>query len=53
MREISEEEVKGACAAFVIAHPDCGDDVEFGRLADNLVCHCALHEETLTYRVRG
>ncbi len=52
MREISEEEVEGACAAFVIAHPDCSDAVEFGRLADNLVCYCALHDETLTYRVQ-
>lgn len=52
MREITEEEVDGAMAAFVMAHEGCGkDSVEFGRLADNLVCYCALHDEALTYRV--
>lgn len=52
LREISEEEVEGAAGAFIMAHPDCGDDVEIGRIADVLVCHCEPHGETLTYRVR-
>jgi hypothetical protein len=51
MREIAEEGVEGAAAAFIMAHPDCGDDIEIGRVADCLVCHCAHHDETLTYRV--
>lgn len=51
MSEIQEEEVEGRCAAFLIAHEGCGDAVEFGRLADNLICYCAHHDETLTYLV--
>jgi hypothetical protein len=52
LRKISEEEVDGAIAAFVMAHEGCGEAVEFGRLADNLVCYCASHDETVTYVVR-
>jgi hypothetical protein len=52
MREITGDEVEGACAAFLIAHEGCGGAVEFGKLADTLICHCAIHDETLTYRVR-
>lgn len=51
MKEITEDQVDGAMAAFLVAHEDCGEAVEFGRLADNLVCFCALHDETLTYQV--
>jgi hypothetical protein len=52
LREIAEDEDEGAAAAFIMAHPDCGDDLEIGRVADVLVCHCAAHAETLTYAVQ-
>ncbi len=52
LRKITEDEVEGAAGAFIMAHPDCGDDIEIGRVADVLVCHCARHDETLTYAVQ-
>lgn len=48
-RRITEEEVPLACAAFVMAHEGCGEDVELAKLADTLVCYCDLCNDLRTF----
>lgn len=48
---ITEEEVCLACAAFLIAHEGCGEDVELAKLADILVCYCDLCNDMRTFCV--
>ena len=46
---ISRDEVPAVLAAFLLAHPDCPDAVEFTRLADTLVCFCEVCGDLRTY----
>ena len=48
---IAEGEVPLACAAFLMAHEGCGEDVELARLADTLVCYCRLCNDLRTFVV--
>lgn len=40
-------------AAFLITHEDHRETVEFGQLANTLLCYCGVCNETLTYRITG
>ncbi len=50
-RRITEEEVLLACAAFLMAHEGCGEDVELAKLADTLVCYCDRCNDLRTFVV--
>lgn len=50
-REITEEQVDLASAAFLMAHEGCGDAVEFAWLAGTLVCYCGRCDELRTYMI--
>jgi hypothetical protein len=48
---ITEEEVPLACAAFLIAHEGCGEEVELAKLSDTLVCYCDLCNDLRTFLI--
>lgn len=50
-RIISEDESFGASAAFVLAHPGCGDAVQIDRGEWSLVCWCECCKDLRTYQV--
>lgn len=50
-RRITEEEVCLACAAFLITHEGCGQDVKLAKLADTVVCYCDLCNDTRIFWV--
>lgn len=50
-RRITEGEVPLACAAFLMAHIGCGEDVELAKLADTLLCYCNRCNDLRTFFV--
>ncbi len=50
-RRITKGEVPLACAAFLVAHEGCGEDVELAELADTLVCYCDRCNDLRTFVV--
>lgn len=50
-RRITEEEVPLACAAFLMAHEGCAEDVELAELTNTIVCYCDRCDDLLTFVV--
>ena len=50
-RELPEDHVEGAEAAFLIAHQACGEDVELWRGPWSLVCWCERCKDLRTYQL--
>lgn len=52
-RPITKYEVALACAAYLMAHSECGEAVRFSREGRSLVCWCELCQVLRTYAVVG
>lgn len=50
-RELSEDQVEGAQVAFLMAHPNCGEDVDIWRGEWSLVCWCESCQDLRTYQL--
>ena len=52
-RTIKEDEVALACAAFLMAHPECENAVEFTRGEGTLLCWCGRCDDLRSFEVAG
>lgn len=50
-RPLPEDQITGAQAAFLLAHPACGEDVELWRGEWSLVCWCERCSDLRTYQL--